>query len=149
MATLSCLYLRQRRIPIGAKHKIISLPAAERRSRPRSTAAFGGIRFVVTNKECDDRMTIVGFSLSDTDLKEIFELFSSCSKDELTHVYNRSSSAYFELTDLDEEYELTQPKREFAVDAVRGVLAFLSRRGYRLDNGEKVVALDNVADLFI
>ena len=92
--------------------------------------------------------TDVFVTFSEADFKELFELFSSCSTQELSGVYDPSSTAYFLNTKLDEEYELAQSKREFAIDAIRAVLGFLSRRGYRLEKDGEFVALPTVDDLF-
>ena len=88
-------------------------------------------------------------SFSDTELKEIFELFSSCSEYELNQVYDLAGDSYFDRVDLSAEYELTLPKREFALDAVRSVLYFLNRRGYRLERNGEVKTLDGIKSYFI
>ena len=64
--------------------------------------------------------------------KELFALFSSPSRDEVEHVYSAGDSNHFEHEGLDEEYELTQEKREFSLDAWRSVLLFLHRHGYSI-----------------
>ena len=88
-------------------------------------------------------------SFSDTELKEIFELFSSCSEYELNQIYDLTSESYFERIDLSEKYELTLPKREFALDAVRSVLYFLNRRGYKLERTGEVKTLEGIKSHFI
>ena len=88
-------------------------------------------------------------SFSDSELKEIFELFSSCTEYELNHIYDMYNDSYFERTNLSEEYELTQPKREFALDAVRAVVYFLNRRGYKLEREGEVITLEGIRSHFI
>jgi hypothetical protein len=48
-----------------------------------------------------------------------------------------------------EQYELCFEKREFAIDALRAVLAFLQRHGYRLEENGKILRLDAVSNLFV
>ena len=88
-------------------------------------------------------------SFSDTELKEIFELFSSCTEHELNQMYDLASDSYFERINLSEEYELTLPKRDFALDAVRAVLYFLNLRGYKLERNGGVKALEGIKSYFI
>jgi hypothetical protein len=40
-------------------------------------------------------------------------------------------------------------KREFAIDALRGVLAFLLRHGYRIEKDEQRFELKSVRKLFV
>lgn len=88
-------------------------------------------------------------SFNEDELKELFELFSSCSDYELRRVYDAAGDSYYAHVDLSDEYELTQEKREFAFDAIRAVLYFLSRRGYRLEKDSAVVALDSIRKWFV
>jgi hypothetical protein len=88
-------------------------------------------------------------SFSERELKEIFELFCSSTEHELNQVYDMSSDSYFERINLSEEYELTLPKREFALDAVRAVLYFLNQRGYKLERNGEVKTLEAVKKHFI
>lgn len=78
--------------------------------------------------------------LDEKDLKEIFGLFTSSTKDEKTQTYQRGKGHYFEDEDLSKEYTLTQEKREFALDAWRAVISLLHARGFSVakENGEKV-----------
>jgi hypothetical protein len=69
---------------------------------------------------------------SDEELQEIFALFSSPTDDERRRIYEPSNHLYFKLEDLEQEYDLTQEKREFAYDAWRAVMYFLHRRGFTL-----------------
>lgn len=87
--------------------------------------------------------------LTEEDLKEIFSLFSSPSKDELQMMYNKDHYLYFKQIDLDDEYELSQARRDFALDAWRAVTYFLSSEGYSLTKGGKVVDLSFAERLFI
>jgi hypothetical protein len=69
---------------------------------------------------------------NDEDLQEIFALFSSPSDEELRQVYDHANPHFHKLEDLQEEYALTQEKREFAEDAWRAIMFFLHKRGFRL-----------------
>jgi hypothetical protein len=71
----------------------------------------------------------------DGDLQEIFALFSSPSDDELRQVYDHANPHFYKLEDLQQEYNLTQEKREFAEDAWRAVMFFLHQRGFTLTKG--------------
>ena len=86
---------------------------------------------------------------SDSDLKELFELFSSCSKHELSRVFDPDDPMYFGRVDLEQEYELTQPKREFAIDAARAVIYFLHRRGYKLQRNDETLSLAAIVEHFV
>jgi hypothetical protein len=86
---------------------------------------------------------------SDSDLKELFELFSSCSKYELSRVFDPNDPMYFGRVDLEQEYELTQPKREFALDAARAVLYFLHSRGYKLQRNDETLPLGAIVEYFV
>lgn len=90
-----------------------------------------------------------GISFSDMELKEIFELFSSCTEHELNQIYDLDRGAYLERVNLSEEYELTLPKRDFALDAVRAVLFFLNRQGYKLERNGKISTLEGIKSHFI
>jgi hypothetical protein len=61
---------------------------------------------------------------SEDDLKEVFALFSSSSEYELKQSYDPTSEHYFERILPLDEYELSQEKREFSIDALRSVFAF-------------------------
>jgi hypothetical protein len=71
-------------------------------------------------------------TLSDEDLREVFALFSSPADDELQRIYQPSNRLYFDFEQIGQEYNLTQEKREFAIDAWRAVTYFLHRKGFRL-----------------
>jgi hypothetical protein len=84
------------------------------------------------------RDSIDMIKFTDKDLKEIFAIFSSATKYELSQIYDESGYHHFENVDLDGEYELTESKREFALDSIRAVLFWLSRHKYSLSkDGEK------------
>jgi hypothetical protein len=86
--------------------------------------------------------------LSEDDLKEIFALFTSCTRHERDQLY-REGNHYYKKENLFEEYELTQPKIEFARDAWRAVTHFLYRHGYELKQGNKVISLHFTENEFI
>jgi hypothetical protein len=86
---------------------------------------------------------------SDSELKEIFALFSSGTKYEREQIYDPTSEHYFEQVDLAQEYELHEEKRECALDAVRGVLYFLHRAGYKLEKGGEVKSIESINGSFI
>ena len=57
----------------------------------------------------------------------MFSLFASSTTHELHEIDDPASEHYFERVDLMKEYELSYEKREFALDALRAVIAFLHR----------------------
>jgi hypothetical protein len=85
----------------------------------------------------------------EADLKEVFALFSSPSEYELRQTYDPNSEHYFETIVLPEEYELTEPKREFALDSLRAVMSFLHRHGYRIEKNGKTLSLEGIMEYFI
>ena len=86
---------------------------------------------------------------SERDFKEVFSLFTSPTAHELHQIDDPTDDHYFDRVDLMEQYELCFEKREFAIDALRAVLAFLHRRGYRLEDNGNVLSLDGVSNLFV
>ena len=86
---------------------------------------------------------------SELDFKEVFSLFTSPTAHELHQIDNPTDDHYFDRVDLMEQYELCFEKREFAIDALRAVLAFLHRRGYRLEENGNILGLDGVSNLFV
>ena len=86
---------------------------------------------------------------SETDLQEVFGLFSSPSKDELNWNYDQDRHDFFECITLSEEYELVQEKREFALDALRATLFYLHRVGYRIEKDGKIVSLAGIQEFFV
>jgi len=75
---------------------------------------------------------------SEQDLQEIFALFTSPADEEKNRLYDASDRLFFRNERLDEQYQLSQEKREFAIDAWRAVAYFLFRHGYRLSkDGEE------------
>ena len=86
---------------------------------------------------------------SETDLKEVFGLFTSPSRQELHWNYDSARPDFFEQIDLSVEYELTQEKREFALDALRATLFFLHYSGYQLEKDGKVLSLKGITDYFV
>jgi hypothetical protein len=86
---------------------------------------------------------------SERDFKEVFSLFTSATAHELNQIGDPANDHYFDRVDLTEQYELCFEKREFAIDALRAVLAFLHRHGYRLEENGNILSLDGVANLFV
>lgn len=81
--------------------------------------------------------------LTDEQLKEIFALFSSPTVYEREQVYDADSGHYYMNENLHEEYELTEERREYALDAWRAVTYFLHRNGFTLyRDGQEI----NLAD---
>lgn len=79
------------------------------------------------------------FQINDEILKQVFALLSCSTDYEANLVFDSASNDYWVNEVLDEEYDLRQSKREFALDALRGVLGSLDRQGYKLSlNGEEV-----------
>jgi hypothetical protein len=86
---------------------------------------------------------------SEADFKEVFALFCSSTAYELRQIDDPVNEHYFERVKLMEEYELSYAKQDFAIDALRAVLAFLHRHGYRIEKGGKVISLDAISENFI
>jgi hypothetical protein len=86
--------------------------------------------------------------LTEEDLKEIFSLFTSPSKYEKAQIYDEKDAHYYKEQNLDDSYDLSQEKREYAYDAWRAVVYFMHIHGYRLQKGNKVVELDFIEDEF-
>jgi len=81
--------------------------------------------------------------LSDSDLQELFALFSSATEEEISQIYSEQSEHFYRNQDLDVEYELTEEKREYALDTWRAVILFLHRQGYKVTKNGEVVDLIN------
>ena len=86
---------------------------------------------------------------SEDDLKEVCGLFSSSTEHELQQTYDPKSEHYFKRIVLLEEYDLSQDKREFALDAVRATLTFLHRHGYHIEKDGKILRLEGILEHFI
>jgi len=86
---------------------------------------------------------------SEVDFKEVFSLFTSPTAHELRQIDDPTNEHYFGRVDLMQEYELSYEKREFAVDALRAVIAFLHRHGYRLEKDGALLSLDGIMKEFI
>ncbi|HWR13333.1 MAG TPA: hypothetical protein VN577_00785 [Terriglobales bacterium] len=80
--------------------------------------------------------------LSNDDYQELFALFTSTTREELEQIYMANSQDYFRNEKVLEEYELTQEKGEFALDAWRAVMYFLHRHGFVLSKDGQVVDLE-------
>jgi hypothetical protein len=87
--------------------------------------------------------------LQPEDLQELFSLFTSVTQHEKEQLYDCSSPHYFRHTDLSAEYELSEEKGEYALDAWRAVLSFLHAKGFTLIYGEHRIDLAWVAEEFI
>lgn len=85
----------------------------------------------------------------EADLKEVFALFSSPSAYELKQVDDPANEHYLGRVNLTEEYELSYAKQDFAEDALRAVLAFLHRHGYRIEKDGEVFSLGGISEYFI
>jgi hypothetical protein len=87
--------------------------------------------------------------LTDDNLRELFQLFTSVSRYERKQIYEPESLEHFSKVRLEEEYELHEAKKEYACDAWRAVVFFLHARGYRLlDDKGREHTLDFVENLF-
>ncbi len=84
--------------------------------------------------------------LDDADYRELFSLFCSPTRYELSQIYSKENDHYYEKVDLEEEYTLTQEKREFSIDAWRSVLLFLNRKGFFLTKDEGKVSLSFIKE---
>ena len=87
-------------------------------------------------------------NLSEDDLREIFGLFTSCSRYERNQIYSSGLHDY-KTVNLLEEYDLSQEKREFSLDAWRSIIYFLHRRGYQLQKDGIAIGLDFVEQEFV
>jgi len=94
-------------------------------------------------------VTELEVEFSEDDFREVFALFSSSSAYELGQAYDPSSEHYFQRLDLSEEYDLSYEKREFAIDALRAVLTFLHRHGYRVEKDGKIISLKGILEDFV
>src|SRR5213595_532265 len=70
-------------------------------------------------------------ALTEDDLKEIFSLFTSCTKYEGDQIYDKNSGHYFLEVRPFDEYTLTEENHEYALDAWRAVIYFLYSNGTR------------------
>ncbi len=86
---------------------------------------------------------------SEDDLKEVFGLFSSPTEHELQQTYDPNSEHYFKRIVPLEEYDLSQDRREFALDAVRATITFLHRHGYQIEKDGQVFGLAGILEHFI
>jgi hypothetical protein len=76
---------------------------------------------------------------SEDNLQELFALFSSPTREEIAEIYRPESTQFYKDENLEDEYELTQTKREFALDAWTAVMQFLNKHDYFVSkNGMKV-----------
>jgi hypothetical protein len=87
--------------------------------------------------------------IDESDIKEIFGLFSSPTRHERQQMYDPSSPHYYKNLDAMEPYEITQEKREFALDAWRAVLGALSRNGFILVKDGKEIDLKFIDECFL
>ncbi|MCB9097893.1 MAG: hypothetical protein H6632_00010 [Anaerolineales bacterium] len=78
-----------------------------------------------------------------------FGLFSSPTKYEKGQVYDESNDHYYEKANLEEEYELTQSKKEFVIDSWRATLYFLYSKGYNLTKNGEIINLSFIENEFI
>jgi hypothetical protein len=81
--------------------------------------------------------------LTESDLQELFAPFSSATQEEILQIFSERSQHFYQAHDLNDEYELTEEKREYALDAWRAVLQFLHRKGYGLVKDGEAVDLIN------
>ena len=86
---------------------------------------------------------------TEDDCREVFALFSSVSAYELAQIDDPGSGHYFRRLDLAAEYQLCSEKREFAIDALRAVLTFLHRHGYRVEKDGEVTGLQGILEDFV
>ena len=95
------------------------------------------------------RISNNSLDVDEIDLKEVFALFTSVSQHELRQLDDPNSDHYFPNVDLAAEYELSLEKREFAIDALRAVFAFLERHGYRIEKEGAIFELQSVGKCFV
>ena len=88
-------------------------------------------------------------ALTEDDLKEIFSLFTSCTKYERDQIYDKNSGHYFLEVRPFDEYTLTEENHEYALDAWRAVIYFLYSKGYSLSKNSERIDLSFIEDYFI
>ena len=88
-------------------------------------------------------------ALTEDDLKEIFSLFTSCTKYEGDQIYDKNSGHYFLEVRPFDEYTLTEENHEYALDAWRAVIYFLYSKGYSLSKNSERIDLSFIEDYFI
>ncbi|PIR16271.1 MAG: hypothetical protein COV48_09985 [Elusimicrobia bacterium CG11_big_fil_rev_8_21_14_0_20_64_6] len=88
-------------------------------------------------------------ALDDDDLKNIFALFCSPTKQERAQAHEPTSVHHYSKVDLSGEYSLTQERREYSLDAWRAVLEFLRTKGVRLRIGEQELDLAFIEEAFL
>lgn len=79
--------------------------------------------------------------LDPDDYKELFSIFCSPTDYEISQIYDPDSDHYFKKVKLDEEYSLTQERREFSIDAWRSVIMFLKNKGFSLSKNKEEINL--------
>ena len=89
------------------------------------------------------------FELNDDLLKEIFALLTSSTSYEVELAYDAKNPDYWKNEDLAEDFEVVQSKKEFALDALRGVLNWLHRHQFQLMRDGKEVEIKKVLDQLI
>ncbi len=94
------------------------------------------------------KVTYKTIEFSERDLKEVFSLFTSSTAHELNQIDDPTNEHHFERVNLMEEYKLSYEKREFAIDALRAVLAFLHRQGYQLEKDGEILKLGGISKQF-
>ena len=87
--------------------------------------------------------------LSDNLLKEIFALSTASTDYEVELAYDPKNSDFWQNENLDESYKLNQQKKEYSLDALRGVLGWLNRHGFRVTQEGKEVDLNPVLELLV
>lgn len=86
----------------------------------------------------------------DEEKKELFALFCASTTYELQKVYTSSDDNYYSNEKLEEEYNLSLPKKEIAHDIWRSVIYYLNKHDYKLEKDGKIIDLSEFAQkLFI
>lgn len=87
--------------------------------------------------------------LNEDILKQVFALSSSSTDYEASLAYDSTSNDYWKNENLEDTHKSVQPKREFALDSLRGVLGWLSRNGYEIYQDGSPVDISNVLNALI
>jgi hypothetical protein len=87
--------------------------------------------------------------LTEKEYKELFELFSSPTKYERKQIYDKDNEHFYEKIDINKEYELTESKKDYAIDIWRAVIYFLHNKGYKLEKDNKIINLSFIEDEFM
>lgn len=82
-------------------------------------------------------------------LKEVFTLLSCSTDYEAGLAYDEKSNDYWQNENLEQDHKVSQTKREFALDALRGVLNWMQHHHYTLVQEGEPVDISEVLNTLI